>query len=385
MSKQSTLIQSEEARELVSAIGGLIREFLSFVSGAGAGTIFSQVDNNKDALHNMEPAIKEAAVRFRERPDLFQDDKLVGYGAEYTTAVAHPVRIEVRQVAGEPGVAQIAARGITGEFRRIVLEFFREHAHIPADRFYVRLSGRASFEINIAGVNKALPLHYASERWEAVLEAIAYKPGPGVDARRTRTLIAADADGTTWDSPRDGKAPELNTSAALPALTEYLRHGGIYLIISGNHLDRTVARVGRHLEVDCRRNLLISANGGANLVYFNEAGDPVESEEYRSEALAVADAKSSFALDAVYLGDDGRPSGNDREAFEAIGPEHSILVANPASTDIIPFLTTRTIGGLVDGTRRVLEYVNGVIREHPHQEIFTQANLAALVRAASQA
>ena len=99
----------------------------------------------------------------------------------------------------------------------------------------------------------------------------------------------------------------------------------------------------------------------------------------------LADAKSSFALDAVYLGDDGRPSGNDREAFEAIGPEHSILVANPASTDIIPFLTTRTIGGLVDGTRRVLEYVNGVIREHPHQEIFTQANLAALVRAASQA
>ena len=384
MSTPSTLITEEETRALVAVIGRLIRAFLSFAAGEEGSSPFTEVDNNKESLHNIEPDIRQAAVRFREDPDFFSDERLTAYGDNHEQAVAHPVRIEVRRVAGEPGVAQIAARGIFGPFRNVLLEEIRRSGDIRCEDYYLRLSGKASFEINRAGVNKALPLRYLSQNWDDVLDLTGYTGGAELDARKTRTVIAADGDGTTWDSPRDGQAPALDTSAAYEPLKEYLAGGGLFLIISGNHLDRTVQRVGDHIPPASKRNLLISANGGANLVYFDAQGRPQESEAYRNGALA-GDPEQAVALDVVYLGDDGRSTGNDREAFETVGPQRSILVADPAPADIIPFLINRKIGGWVDGTRRVLEWVNRQIRQHPQQEIFTPANLDEMIRRAAQA
>lgn len=362
----------------MAVIGRVIRSFLTFAADDSTGSPFAVVDNKTESLHNIESEIREAARRFRDDPALYSDEKLVAYGRNHEEAVAHPVRIEVRRVAGEPGVAQIAARGICGDFRHVLLEEVGRAPDIQGDHYYLRLSGKASFEINRAGVDKALALRYLSRQWSGVLDAIGYQAGDWMNARKTRTVIAADGDGTTWDSPRDGQAPALDTSAAYPALLEYLAHGGLYLIISGNHLDRTVQRVGDHIPPDSRRNLLISANGGANLVFFDVNGQPTESEAYRNGALALEEA-DRVELDAIYLGDDGRQTGNDREAFEAIGPQRSILVAHPAPADIIPFLINRTIGGWVDGTRRVLEFVNSHARQHPQQEIFTPATVDELV------
>lgn len=386
MSNPSTLIQQEDAARLVQSIGQLIRDFLTFINDPGSNGIFSHGDNKKGAMQSIEPPIREQARLFANEPALFQDQNLTDYGADFEQAVAHPVRIEVRQVAGEPGVAQIAARGIHGRFREAAVSCLKAQAGLSPDRYYIRLSGNASFEINIAGVNKALPLRYLTVKWDDVLNLCSYRSGPTIDARRSRTLVAADGDGTTWESPKDGIAPALDASPVHDALLSYLRHGGIYLIISGNHLERTIHRVQRHIPADIRRNLLVSANGGANLVYFDQAGDMRELEDYGVNALSVTgQADPASSLDVIYLGDDGRQSGNDREAFEAVGAERSILVANQSPTDIIPFLSDNTIGGLVHGTRRVLEFINGHVQDHPHNEIFTRANVATIVRYAAQA
>ncbi|MBZ0165761.1 MAG: hypothetical protein K8I00_03065, partial [Candidatus Omnitrophica bacterium] len=249
-----------------------------------------------------------------------------------------------------------------------------------------RLSGNASFEINIKGVNKALPLHFLSVRWDDVLGECGYHAGKFIDAARTRTLIAADGDGTTWDSPQDGRAPTLQESPVQAPLLTYLRQGGIYLVISGNHLDRTIHRVREHIPVEIRPQMLIAANGGANLVRFTPTGEACEVGGYHTAALEViGPTVPEMTLDVIYLGDDGRQSGNDREAFEAVGAERSILVANQTPADIIPFLADKTIGGLTQGTRRALEFVNRLVREHPHKETFTQANIRELVRSATQA
>lgn len=384
MSNLSTLIEEKDAQQLIDVIGKLIREFLSFVNNPDSGGIFAEVDNNRKTLHNMEPAIKEQAGLFHDHPELFANEHLVRYGENYAQAIAHPVRIEVRRVRELAGVAQIAARGIYGPFRTVVIEYLK--AHVSPQKYYARLSGNASFEINIKGVNKALPLRYLSVRWDDVLSECGYRAGQFIDAAKTRTLIAADGDGTTWDSPQDGRAPTLLESPVHAPLLTYLRHGGIYLVISGNHLDRTIHRVQEHIPAEIRPQMLIAANGGANLVRFVPSGEACEVGGYHTAALEIiGQAVPEMKLDVIYLGDDGRQSGNDREAFEAVGADRSILVANQTPADIIPFLADKTIGGLTLGTRRVLEFVNRQVQDHPHNKIFTQANIRELVRFATQA
>lgn len=386
LSNLSTLIDEKNAQQLTKVIGRLIRDFLSFVNDPESGGIFAEVDNNRKTLQNIEPAIKELAGLFRDQPGLFEDEQLVGYGENYARAMAHPVRIEVRRVPEVNGVAQIAARGIYGPFRTVVIEYLKAHARVSAEKYYVRLSGNASFEINIQGVNKALPLYYLSVKWEDVMRECGYHAGVFIDAAKTRTLIAADGDGTTWESPQNGRAPTLHESPVHAPLLTYLRHGGIYLVISGNHLDRTINRVRDHIPVEIRPQVLIAANGGANLVRFTSTGDAREVGGYHTAALEVIrPTVPEIQLDAIYLGDDGRQSGNDREAFEAVGAERSILVANQLPADIIPFLADKKIGGLVHGTRRALEFVNRQVQDHPHNKIFTRANIQDLVRAATQA
>lgn len=379
MSTHSTLITEQEANQLVSLIGGLLRDFLSYAGGSQERSVFA----DKGPIDDIPSDITAVAKQFIEQPDRYSDNELVAYGADFQQAIAHPVRIEVRHAEDGSGVAQIAARGISGSYRQVVLDFLRSNSDVPVEQFYVRMSGKASFEINRAGVNKALPFAFLAAHWDAILDTIGYQSGSRIDARQTRSIIAADGDGTTWGSPKAGVAPMLADSTANAALLEYLESGGVYIIISGNHLARTVYRVGSHLPLNQRRNLLVCANGGANLVYYDESGSPQESLLYRESALASG-LDSMENMDIVYLGDDGRSGGNDREAFEAVGAGRSILVANPGSTDIIPFLINQTIGGWVEGTRRTLEFVNQCTLANPHQNIFTLANIQELVRQARQ-
>ncbi|MBZ0165912.1 MAG: hypothetical protein K8I00_03825, partial [Candidatus Omnitrophica bacterium] len=141
MSNLSTLIEEKDAQQLITVIGKLIREFLSFTNNPDSAGIFAEVDNNRKTLQNMEPAIQEQAGLFRVQPGLFDNEQLVRYGENYTQAIAHPVRIEVRRVPELTGVAQIAARGIYGPFRTVVLDYLKTQAHVSPQKYYARLSG----------------------------------------------------------------------------------------------------------------------------------------------------------------------------------------------------------------------------------------------------
>lgn len=385
MSKNSTFISETDTKALVHLCGQHIREFLAFLNNPDKPSYFSKGNDMLSHLRKVEPSIIDKARQFELSPGVYSDTNLVRYGHDYSEAVGHPVRIEVRKVKGVRGAAQIAVRGVFGIFRESVLSQIRKSQGYDEKKYYIRLSGNASFEINRKGVDKALPLQYFFYQWPKVLDLIQYTPGPGIDSSQTNTLIAADGDGTTFDSPRLNKAPGLGTSRTYKFLLKYLELGGVYVIISGNHLDRTVSRVQNFIPQKLMNRILIAANGGANLIYFNRKGQVKEVLDYRQNGLTwIGSRKKRIDLDLIYIGDDGRLSGNDKEAFEAVGADRAILVAKDKSDDIIPFLESNYIGGLEAGTKSVLEFVNQAAVLDPGQRIFTRSNIENMVRSARQ-
>ncbi len=109
-------------------------------------------------------------------------------------------------------------------------------------------------------------------------------------------MIAADGDGTIYDGPRVGILTDFGRKPgqATP-LCAYLQAGGIFMLVSGNDLNRSFKRLVDALpkEVYCR--VLVAANGGAELVYVNSKGQAVPVSGYRKQALGLAHDKSHHA------------------------------------------------------------------------------------------
>ena len=385
MSNNSTFISDLDTKKLVKLCGQQIREFLNFLNYPDKASVYSEVKNRKKIFSQIESSIFDKAKHFQKTPSAFSDRNLIKYGQKVVEAVGRPVRIEIRKVDGISGSAQIAVRGVYGIFRKYALSQIISHKTYDPDKFFIRLSGNASFEINRSGVDKALPIKYFCQKWPDVLDKIQYAPGSCIDSFKTNTLIAADGDGTTFDSPRLNEAPGLDTSVAYTALLRFLELGGVYVIISGNHLERTVNRIQKFIPKNVINRLLIAANGGANLVYFDRKGKVKEIQDYQKNALAcIRSEEPEDVLDLIYIGDDGRLSGNDKEAFEAVGPGRSILVAKDIPDDIIPFLEPNHIGGLVAGTKSVLEFVNQWVVLNPCKKIFTKNIIEKIIRSELQ-
>ncbi len=381
MSKQSTFISDTHAAQLVAIFANEIRAFLQYLASSIKYSTLSRVDNNQTILSQVESAIVGNVKTFLAHPERFSDRQLVEHGMDFNKALEHPIRIEVRTLPEVSGCAQIAVRGICGDFRREALDRIAQTDLLKSGSFYLRVSGSASFEINQAGVDKSLPIRYLRHKWPQILRTIKYKPGEQLDCSQSLTVITADGDGTTFSGPSLSQAPTIRTSQAYPAILEYLKRGGIYVIISGNHLQRTVSRVKGMVPDELIGRIMIAANGGANMVYFDQKGDVWELKDYRENALkTVQAADSGHDLDMIYIGDDGRQSGNDREAFEAVGYGRSILVAKTVTDDIIPDLKERYVGGLEGGTRKVLEAVNQRIDQNPRQRVFTDENYRDLIQ-----
>jgi demethylmenaquinone methyltransferase/2-methoxy-6-polyprenyl-1,4-benzoquinol methylase len=192
--------------------------------------------------------------------------------------------------------------------------------------------------------------------FEDVLKEMNYKPGMTIDSYRSKTVIAADGDSTIYDGPRVGFLPTLAESPVRDALCSYLQAGGIFMLVSGNDLNRTLKRLVDALpqEVYCR--ILVAANGGADLVYVNSKGQAVPVSGYRKQALDLARDKShQHVLDMVYIGDDGAKEGNDYPAFKAVGFKHSVLVAPEFLAEYDPGLRAAHVGGSLQGTKKFLE------------------------------
>jgi len=296
------------------------------------------------------------AIRsFKTNPLDFSDDNLITYGADAVEAINYPVRIEVRGRTPE-GAAQMVAKGIWGPKREAAAAIIGQKCKELGLGIHLKLAGTSSIEFNIEGVDKSTPIFFLKGAFEDVLKEMNYRPGSHIDSRQTKTVIAADGDGTVYDGPRVGFLPTLAESPVKDVLCAYLQAGGIFMLISGNDLNRSFKRIVDALpkEVYCR--VLVAANGGAELVYVNPEGKAVPVTGYRKQALYLAqDISHQHILDMVYIGDDGSKEGNDYSAFKAMGFKNAVLVAPEFLADYDPALKPCYAGGLLEGTRKYLE------------------------------
>ena len=310
-----------------------------------------------------------AITSFQANPSDFSDEKLVAYGVDTVKAIDYPVRIEVRGMTQE-GAAQMVAKGIWGPKRaEATAEMARKCKELGL-AMHLKLAGSSSMEFNVNGVDKSVPIHFLRGAFDDVLKEMNYQPGTHIDSRQTKTVIAADGDGTIYDGPRVGSLPTLAESPVKDALCAYLRAGGVFMLVSGNDLNRTFKRLVDALpkEVYCR--VLVAANGGAELVCVNAKGQAVPVSGYRKQALDLAHDKAHLHhLDIVYIGDDGSKEGNDYPAFKAVGFKHSVLVAKEFLVDYDPGLESGYVGGLLQGTRKYLEhFLNRCALTNQHRE-----------------
>jgi hypothetical protein len=334
-----TIISRKDLQTIIQLSGKAVRDFLS------------HADAKK-----FKGEAQEAIISFQANPKDFSDDKLVVYGADTATAIDYPVRIEVRGETSE-GAAQMVAKGIWGPKRAEVAARIAQQCKELGFGMHLKLAGMSSIEFNVDGVDKSLPIRFLQGAFEDVLKEMDYQPGAHIDSRRSKTIIAADGDGTIYDGPRVGLLPTLAESPVRDALCAYLQAGGIFMLVSGNDFNRTFKRLVDALpkEVYCR--VLVAANGGAELVYVNSKGQAVPVSGYRNQALDLAQDKShQHVLDMVYIGDDGSKEGNDYPAFKAVGFKHSVLVAPKFLVDYDPALKPCYVGGLLQGTRQYLEH-----------------------------
>jgi hypothetical protein len=314
-SNMLTFISTKNLQTIVQISGHAIRDFLS---QADAGQFKGEA-----AL-----AIKS----YKDNPKDFSDEKLIIYGTDTFKAIDYPVRIEVRGRTQE-GAAQIVAKGIWGPKRELAAKMIAQQCHGHKIGIHLKLAGTSSIEFNIDGVDKSLPIHFLQSSFEHVLKEMNYQPGSHIDSRETRTVIAADGDATVYDGPRVGILPTLAESPVRDALIAYLKAGGIFMLVSGNDIDRSFKRIVDSLPKDVYCRVLVAANGGAELVYVNPEGKSLPVTIYRKKALDLAhDSLHQEALDIVYIGDDGSKEGNDYPAFNAVGVDRSVLVSSLEDT-----------------------------------------------------
>ena len=98
---------------------------------------------------------------------------------------------------------------------------------------HLKLAGTSSIEFNVDGVDKALPIRFLQGAFEEVLKEMDYQPGPQINSRVSKTVIAADGDGTVYDGPRVGFFPTLAESPVRDVLCAYLQAGGVFMLVSG--------------------------------------------------------------------------------------------------------------------------------------------------------
>lgn len=333
-----TIISNNNLKTIIHLSGTAIRTFLS---QADAGKF-------KGESHG-------AIIAFQSNPSDFTDEKLVAYGADTVKAIDYPVRIEVRGITKE-GAAQMVAKGIWGPKRAQAAQEIAQQCQEHKLGLHLKLAGSSSIEFNVDGVDKALPIRFLQGAFEEVLKEMNYQPGPQINSYKSKTVIAADGDGTIYDGPRVGFLPTLADSPVKDSLCDYLKAGGIFMLISGNDLSRSFKRLVPVLpkEVHCR--ILVAANGGAELVYVNSKGEAVPISGYRKQALDLAHDPSHLqALDMVYIGDDGAKEGNDYCAFKAIGFKNSVLVAPEFLPSYDPAFKPAYVGELLQGTHQFIK------------------------------
>ena len=163
----------------------------------------------------------EAVREYIASPGNFTDEALQERGGNIP-------RLEVR------GKTQVAVIGIPDDYRLAFVEPLQEAAgDIPLS---IKRGGVMTLEANAEGVDKALPISYATAHFDELLDSIGYTPGTHIDARVSRTVIFSDADGTLIGKPTATENPPLHQSPTREELNAYLAYGGVVEIIRTDNL-----------------------------------------------------------------------------------------------------------------------------------------------------
>ena len=349
---KTTYISQDDIECLVQFSALELKDFFScLIYKNKRSAYFTQVDQFDMSQSSQ---LVQAMVSISEdRRRLFIDNLLKNGNS--SIAHCYPVRIEVRTAENTKGAAQIAVRGIYGKGREITMDHFRKQ-YQGFDNININMSGKMSFEINIKGVNKALPLKYLSQNLSFVLKAMRYSSGEFIDAYVNPFIIAADGDGTTYGSPTLKSLPQFRESKAYESVLAFLRLGGVFVIVSGNSMIRTLDRVVEDVPKDLRNRIIVVANGGADMAIVGEDGRFRYLEEYRNNALeSLTSMNERRDLNMIFIGDDGKASGNDFSGYGVVGVDRSIVVCEKESAD--GCLKGQCIGGYESGTQRVLDII----------------------------
>lgn len=356
MRSLTTYLSSQESQLLVSYSGNTLRAFLDFLLDYRAGSFLGIGRGLAAECMIRDGELKGVLSQYKANPGDFSDEALVRKGADAGISHRVPVRIEVRETPGVEGASQIAIRGLFGDYRVKALESFRQLAPFQSGALTGKTSGEKSLEFNVSGVGKALPIRYIQSNFFALLEDIGYTPGPGINAAGQKFIFMADGDGTLYGKPTIDELPSLAQSPAYRPLLEYLDLGGLFVLISGNSLARVEGRIAPHIPANARTRVLVSANGGADLAVVTLEGRLKALDHYRKHALEVLQAEKNAdnGICAVYAGDDTDASGNDFEAFEAVGWGNAICVGAGGKGEVGGIC----VGGHEQSTAKCLELIN---------------------------
>ena len=295
-------------------------------------------------------------------------------------------RIEIRRnLYGSP--VQISIKCSRESRNRI----YRELIDIPEIQrnFSISTAGRNTVEVGIKGINKGLSIDFVYKHFDQILAQMEYEhlEAEPVDARKTGTVLFADADGTLFSSPGTDGDPlqtHLGNSAASDDVIAYLESGGVLAVTTGSDIQYTRRRILSGIpegKRDLLKRIMIVASGSSVLATFNADGTLREFPGYLSTALREIDTEASRALDAVYLGDEELRTGSSYSAFKRIGFDRSVCVSNASA--IPPELKRNHMGGLVYGTHHFLKAAVMTARSRPGQLVFNPDSIANVAQQAS--
>jgi len=297
-------------------------------------------------------------------------------------AAGEKPRIEERMIGTD--VVQLAL-GFKDNAERTEFYKFIE-GKVPEGLIELRTAGSTTVEVAIKGVSKSTSIRFLNDpvRFGAALDQMGYIPGAKINARLHRSIVVADADGTIWETPRVGESPELRNLGNSPArddILEYLRIGGILVINSGNDPMRVTDKILEGLPEEERaslqKNILLGASGGNALLCFTGDGDIEEIDGYREVAHKLPET-SEINMDVVYLGDDARPTGNDWDAFELVGPERAVCVSTKRASSLPLELQPCAIQGEENGTKQFFKVL--CQRAMPGEKLFDKESVSSIVK-----
>lgn len=379
----STMIPKNIADMLIKAMGIEIREWLAELA------LYADDPANSpyaDIYTEQYKPLWAAVAKWKnlseqERQKQFSDEALVN------TKSPDSPRIEVRGRQPDGTVAQIALVGIpkgkTGNHREPYREALKQ---MPgADLLHIVDGGSQKIEVNMLGVDKQFAVQYVAQELDMLLDQSGYKPGPKIDARKTRTIRYEDFNKTLAYEDTGDRSPYLADAPTRPELLKYFEMGGLLVIVTGNELERTMHRITHNSPIPSKyySQIILIANGGSMLGVINPDGTFREITDYRLRGLRKRTEWKKVTVDAEYGGDD--PRGNDDMAIRELGKNRFINVSDESIDKQPEGLKDNYVGFNEVGMAAYFQAVNEYLRESaPNSNVFTPSNIRKFVARARQ-